>query len=126
MDEQHWSWGGIQLIWVVLGILGAAMGIGSMPPMSTKQCWVALGSGVFFASYGPQWASYAFVHWIPAWLNPAHDPMPSFMTGSVAFFCGVGGLFLIPGVIAFWKNPREFVRDVWGAITTSRSKEGGP
>lgn len=118
MDDQHWSWEGIQLIWVVLGIFGAAMGIGAMPPMTKKQCWTALGSGVFFASYGPQWMNYGFIHWVPAWINAGHDPMPSFMLGSVAFVCGVGGLFLIPGILAFWRDPKGTVLDIWRAVTT--------
>lgn len=120
MDEQRLSWGGIQLIWVVLGILGALLGIGSMPPMSNRQCWVALGSALVFSSYGPQWAAFIFAHWLPEWMNPAHAPMPSFMLGSVAFVCGVGGLFLVPGIITVWKDPRGALRDLIEYLTRPR------
>lgn len=120
MADQRWSWEGIQLIWVVLGIFGAALGIGSMPPMSARQCWTALGSGIVFAGLGPQWADHTYIHWLPTWVNPTHTPMPDFMLGSIAFICGVGGLFLIPLIIAFWRDPRGFFVSAIQLITTSR------
>jgi hypothetical protein len=111
MAETNLSWEGIQLVWVIMGVIGAALGIGAMPKMSNRECWVALGSGLVFSGYGPQWANHAYVHWA-GWVNPAHDPMPNFMLGSVAFVCGVGGLFLIPAILAFYRDPRGFISKV--------------
>jgi hypothetical protein len=124
MEHQRWSWEGIQLIWVVLGILGAALGIGSMPPMSKKQCWTALGSGCIFAGLGPQWLNHAYMYWFPTWINPAKTEMPGFMLGSFAFVCGVGGLFLIPAIVAFWKDPRGFLVSIVEFVTTARARKG--
>ena len=128
MNDQHLSWDGIQLIWVVLGILGAAVGINNMPPMSKRQCWSALCSGVIFAGYGPQWVDYAYVHWTPDWFNATHGDLPSFMLGSIAFVCGVGGLFLVPGIMTFWKDPRGTFLAFWRALVevrTGRRDDGG-
>lgn len=106
-DPDGLSWQGIELIWVVMGFIGAALGIGSMPPMSRRQMWVAFLSGLFFAAMAPQWADWGFQQW--AWANPMHEPMPRFMGNTLAFFFGVGGMFLVPGMIAFWRDP-------WGVI----------
>lgn len=117
MDRENTlSWEGVQLVWVVLGLFGAALGIGAMPPMTKKQCWTAMGSGLVFAGLGPQWVNYAYMFWTPAWLNSEHTALPSFMTGSTAFVCGVGGMFLVPGIIAFWRDPRAFVIALWEFI----------
>lgn len=124
-DETKLSWEGIQLVWVVLGLFGAALGVGTLPPMTTRQCWVALGSGLVFAAYGPLWVNHAFQHWVPAWANPTQAAVPSFMLGSAAFICGVGGMFLVPAILSFWRDPRAFAVRAWEFIKLARGKQGG-
>lgn len=101
-----WSWEGIELIWVVLGFLGAALGVSRMPPMNKWQLMSSLVSGIVLASQAPQWAAFFYLKWTGA-------AIPAFMNNTVAFFFGIGGMFIVPGVIVFWQ---EFGKDPWGAI----------
>jgi hypothetical protein len=119
MADDRLSWEGIQLVWIVLGLFGAALGIGSLPEMSKKQCWVALGSGLVFSAYGPMWIAWGVNHWVTA------EPMPPFMLSSTAFICGVGGMFLVPTIISFWQDPRAFLVHAWGVIRGVKNLKGG-
>lgn len=105
------QWEGIQLIWVVMGIFGAAIGLGSLPRMTRKQLWTAVASGIVFSAMAPQWANHAYVHWLPTWVNASGAPLPSFMSGTIAFVFGIGGMFIVPGIIVFWQG---FSTDPWG------------
>lgn len=107
------SWEGIELIWVVLGLLGAFLGISRMPPMTKGQIISAYISGIFFSTQAPLWLDWAYVRWTPLWMNPEHAHLPAFMNNGFAFFFGIGGLFIVPGFIVFWQ---AFGKDPWSAV----------
>lgn len=95
------SWEGIQLVWVILGFIGAALGIGSMPTMTRKQLITAMLSGLVAAALAPQWAAHLYGRWF------GPEPIPPFMNNTIAFFFGIGGMFIVPGAIVFWQNFRN-------------------
>jgi hypothetical protein len=106
--NDKWSWEGIQLIWVVFGLVGAALGIASMPKMSNRQLWVALVAGVVCASLGPG----LLVELLSWWRERPAVPLPTAVGNGLAFFLGIGGMFIVPGAIRFWQvvqdNPLGF------------------
>lgn len=102
--QEKIQWEGIELIWVVLGIFGAAIGLGSMPKMNRPQLWTAVASGIVCSAMAPQWANYLASKWLAMTL-------PSFMAGTIAFVFGIGGMFIVPGIIVFWQG---FQNDPWG------------
>ncbi len=96
----RFTWEGIQLIWVILGFIGAALGISSMPPMSKRQLVAALAAGVVCAALIPQVSAELL-----AWLRSTPTvPLPSGVNNVLAFFFGIGGMFIIPGAIVFWRS----------------------
>ncbi len=118
------QWEGIQLIWVVLGIFGAAIGLGSLPQMNRPQLWTAVSSGIVCSAMAPQWANHAYVYWLPTWINSSGDTLPSFMSGTIAFVFGIGGMFIVPGIIVFWQgfqdNPWGWFSKIMDAINRMR------
>lgn len=101
MSDDKLTWEGIDLIWVILGFLGAALGLSRMPPMNKWQLFTALISGVVFAAFAPQillliWAA------------------PPVIRNITAFVFGIGGMFIVPGIIVFWQ---AFATDPWGWFT---------
>lgn len=97
------SWEGIQLIWVVLGLVGAALGIGSMPRMTKQQLWFALGSGVACAALAPG-AIPEFIAW---WRVAPVVPLPGMIANVLAFVFGIGGMFVVPTLIKIFKAVQE-------------------
>lgn len=100
------SWEGIELMWVVLGLIGASLGISRMPTMTKRDLSFSLLSGVVCAAFAPQWAAHFYHVYMGA-------EIPVFMNNTVAFIFGIGGMFLVPGVIVFWQ---AFSKDPWGAV----------
>lgn len=117
-SESRFTWEGIHVIWIILGLIGAALGVGSMPEMTRKQLWTSLGSGLACAIVIP-WVLPDAIAW---WRNvPAH-PLPVPVTGAIAFFLGIGGMFIVPGFIVFWasvkRNPFGFLDWIRGRNPT--------
>lgn len=97
------TWEGIDLIWVVLGFVGAALGIAYMPKMEKSQLTAALLAGIMCAALGTPLADAAYISMAPQWMNVDHGHLPKIINNAMAFFLGIGGMFIIPGVIVFWR-----------------------
>lgn len=100
MDEKRMTWEGINLLWIVLGFIGAALGVSYMPPMNKKQLAGAMLSGLVCAALAPQWAGHYYAKIIG-------EPTPAFMNNTVAFLFGIGGMFIVPAVLVFWTGFRD-------------------
>lgn len=114
-------WEGIKLIWVVMGFIGAALGVSTLPPMGPKQLFFAATSGIVCAAFAPQWAGFMYLRWMG-------DPIPAFMNNTIAFIFGIGGMFIVPGLITLW---RGFKDNPWGWVQKiaelfGYSKKGPP
>lgn len=88
--------GGISLLTLIFGFIGACLGISYMPPMSRKEQLFALLAGLSCSALAP-----ALLGW---WL--ARDvPVP--VASAIGFVFGILGMFLVPGVIIFGQSFRS-------------------
>lgn len=110
------SWEGINLVWLIMGLVGACLGVSYMPPMSKKQLAGAMASGVVFAALAPQWAGHYYLKWMG-------EPIAHFMNNTVAFVFGIGGMFIVPCIIVFWTDFRD---NPWGFIEWIRGRARAP
>jgi hypothetical protein len=98
--SEKFSWEGIQLLWIILGLLGAALGIGAMPQMTRKQLWTALGAGAVCAMLAPG-AIPELLGW---WRNTPAVALPGAVGNLVAFVFGIGGIYFVAGIVAVFKK----------------------
>lgn len=105
------SWQGFELLTAVLGFIGAALGISYSPPMTKKEMFAALLAGVVCAVLGPQLAMQIYT-------------LPPIVNNALAFIFGIGGMFIVPGLLAIW---RGFASDPWAWLDKLRgtTKAGG-
>lgn len=91
---------------VVLGFIGAVLGVSYMPPMSSKQLFAALVAGVVCGALLPSAIAALFL-FVINWT------VPTVVDRILALFTGLGGMFIVPGAIVFWqsvaKNPMTAV-----------------
>lgn len=97
---------GVKVVALVFGFIGAALGISYTPQITKKAAVAALASGIVCGGLGPSLLAWAFNWHLPATADNA-----------LAFVCGVGGMFIIPGLIAAWQG---FAHDPWGFIDRLR------
>ena len=104
MDKFQWE--GISLISVVLGFVGACLGISYVPPMTAKQLAAALVSGIICGALLPS-AVAAGLLGVMSWT------VPTVMDRILALFFGIGGMFIVPGSIVFWQSASKNPMLVW-------------
>lgn len=97
-------WNGFELITAVLGFIGAALGISYSPPMTKKEMFAALLAGVVCAVLGPSLLMQLYT-------------LPPIVNNALAFIFGIGGMFIVPGLLALW---RSFATDPWKFIDRFR------
>lgn len=96
---------GIQLVSLVLGAAGAVLGISYTPKMTKREMFAAMIAGLACAALFPQLAAHYFA-------------LPAVLNNVLAFIFGIGGMFIVPGVLALW---RGFANDPWAFIDRLRS-----
>jgi len=104
---------GVKVVSLVFGAIGAALGIAYSPQMTRREMFAALLAGLVCASIMPQ----VLLHYLA---------LPGWASNAAAFIFGVGGMFLVPGLIALW---RGFAANPWGLLDWIRgggSKGGQP
>ncbi|MFN8696303.1 MAG: hypothetical protein ACK5XE_08310 [Burkholderiales bacterium] len=101
---KDFNWHGFELITAVLGFIGAALGISYSPPMTKKEMFAALLAGVVCAVLGPQLVAQIY-------------QLPSIVNNALAFTFGIGGMFIVPGLLTMW---REFGVNPFGFIDRLR------
>jgi len=114
--------GGITLFMLVFGVLGAMLGVAYSPQLSGRQMVAALLAGLACAMIFPQLLGAVGEEfgWKLLTLAPVKNGM--------AFLFGIGGMVIVPGLIAAW---HDFWRDPGGTIQRIRGwfrgtpKEGG-
>lgn len=87
---------GIKFVSLAMGFVGAALGISFTPPMSRKMAFGALLSGLVFGAFGPELLAFAF-----------KTTFPPTVSNGIAVIFGVGGMFIVPGVVAFWQGFKD-------------------
>jgi hypothetical protein len=101
------GWAGFELIAGVLGFIGAALGISYSPPMTKREMFAALLAGLVCGVLGPQLIAHVYA-------------MPPIVNNALAFIFGLGGMFIVPGLLAMW---RGFAVDPWSFIDRIRGKK---
>ena len=104
---KDFNWQDFELITAVLGFIGAALGISYSPPMSKKEMFAALLGGVVCAVLGPQLVMQIYT-------------LPPIVNNALAFIFGIGGMFIVPGLLSFW---RGFAVDPWGWLDKLRGQK---
>lgn len=102
---------GIKLAWLVFGAVGALLGISYTPAMTSRQMIAALLAGISCASLAPQGV-------LAVWPS-----LPPFAQGAIAFAFGIGGMYIVPGLLALW---RAFAENPWSAIDRMRGNRPQP
>lgn len=101
----------LDLVAIVLGFVGALLGVSYSEPMTKKQLLAALGSGSIVAALAPPLVTL-LIHLQWPTVN-----LPVAINNVMAFVFGIGGMFIIPGVLSFWKT---FSANPWGFIDRIR------
>lgn len=103
---------GVKLVLLVFSIIGAALGIGYSPRMTPLQALTALLAGAACGVLAPDLiASISGTE-----LSPAIEKL-------LAFVFGIGGMFIIPGIIAIWTG---FKNDPWAWLDKLRGLRDKP
>ena len=97
---------GFSVVSMVLGLIGAALGVSYSPPLTRREVFAALLAGVACAALVPQ-------------ALQAMWQLPPVVNNVAAFFVGIGGMFIVPGIIAIW---RSFAADPWSVIDRVRGR----
>lgn len=95
---------GFDLLTIVFGGIGALLGITYSPPMTKKEMVAALIAGFACAALGPE-------------LVAQFITLPAKVNNALGFLFGLGGMFIVPGLLALW---RGFAVDPWGFIDRIR------
>ena len=103
---------GVKLVLLVFAIIGAALGIGYSPKMTPWQACIALLAGAVCGVLGPDLIAWGHGKDLP----PAIEKL-------AAFVFGIGGMFIIPGLIALWQG---FRNDPWAWLDKLRGLKNTP
>lgn len=101
---------GIKVVSLVFAFIGAALGISYTPEMTKRTAFAALIAGVVCGALGPELIAWGFSWKLPILIN-----------NIFALICGVGGMFIIPGLLTLW---RGFAADPWAFFDRFRGAAG--
>lgn len=104
------SWAGIELAAIVFALVGAALGVSYSPEMTKRQMAAAVLAGLACGALLPELVASVY-------------HMPAIAKNGLAFIFGIGGMFIVPGVIAIW---RGFANDPWAFFDRLRGKSTAP
>lgn len=95
---------GLSLATLFFAVLGGGLGVAYSPPMTRGQVLAALGSAILCGGLGPEVVQ---VFW----------PLPPILKNVLAAIFGIGGMFIVPGLIVAW---RGFSTDPWAFVDRLR------
>lgn len=108
------SYFGVKLVSFVFGVVGTLLGIANAPTLTRRESWAALLSG---CTVGPM-AAEVFIWACQRW--GGFTP-PMIVYGVVAVIFGIGGMFIVPGILNLWRSfrddPRAFIANAVALIT---------
>ena len=95
---------GVKVSALIFGAIGAALGIAYTPQMTRREMFAALLAGLVCAAILPE-------------LVQQYVTLAPVIANGVAFIFGIGGMFLVPGILAMWRGFRD---DPWSFIDRLR------
>lgn len=111
MNEGFETMTGVKVVSLVFAFIGAALGISYTPEITKRLAVAALIAGVTCGALGPEAVSYFW-----------GKPLPLVVNNALAVVFGVGGMFIVPGIIRVWQAFRD---DPFGWFDRFRGKGGG-
>ena len=112
MNDAFETFSGIKIVSLVFAFIGAALGISYTPELTPRTAFAAMIAGIIFGAVGPELLVWGFGWHLPIIVNNVF-----------ALLFGIGGMFIVPGVIVAWKG---FAVDPWGFVDRLRgSKKDG-
>ena len=106
MNDGFETLSGVKVVSLVFAFVGAALGISYTPNMTKRTAFAALVAGVVCGALGPELIAWGF-NW----------KLPIIINNVFALICGVGGMFIVPGLITAWQG---FAKDPWAFIDRLR------
>ncbi len=94
------QWQGITLVSFIFACVGAVLGItwDHVPPLTRQQACFAMLSGLVCGVTFPSGVELVVQHY---W----QLPVPTMLNNALAIVFGIGGMYIVPLVIGFWKDP---------------------
>lgn len=108
MNEGFEAMTGVKVVSLVFAFVGAALGISYTPEISKRSAMAALIAGVTCGALGPEAVAWGF-----------SKPLPLIANNALAVVFGIGGMFIVPGVIRLWTGFRD---DPFGWLDRWRGK----
>lgn len=96
MNEGFEALTGVKVVSLVFAFIGAALGIGYTPEITKRMAVAALIAGVTCGALGPEAVAYFY-----------GKPIPLIVNNALAVVFGIGGMFIVPGLIRFWQDFRD-------------------
>lgn len=98
---------GVKVVTLVCAFIGAALGISYTPQVTPRLAIGALVAGIVCGGFGPGLIEWGF-----------GLELPLVISQMVAVVFGIGGIFIIPGIITGWQ---ELIRDPVGFVGKLRN-----
>lgn len=91
---------GVTFASMIIGFIGAVLGISYVPEMSKKQMFAALLAGLCCAAFMTPVAA----HWYSLYFGPT---VPQFLENGIAFLLGISGMYIVPGFLSLSRSFRD-------------------
>lgn len=106
---------GVKVVSAVFALIGAGLGITYSPPLTKKLALGALLAGLVCGALGPEFAAWALAKSLGI-----ATPLPLLANNALAVIFGIGGMFIVPGLVKFWQ---AFGADPFGWLDRMRGKK---
>lgn len=110
MQTAFEAFAGVKIVSLVFACIGAALGITYTKEMTKRTALAAMLAGICSGGLGPE-----FISWSLA------IPLPAVVNNVLALVCGIGGMFIVPGILKIWQG---FSDDPWQFFDRFRSAFG--
>lgn len=110
-DGSFETFTGVKLVALVCGFVGGALGVIYTPQITPRMAVGACIAAVVCGGFAPAALEWGF-----------NTRFPTVVTGIIGVVFGVGGMFIVPGLITAWKefsaDPAAFIKK-WREIFAS-------
>jgi hypothetical protein len=107
---------GVKVVSMVFALIGAALGLTYTPTMTKKLAIGAILSGLIFGALGPEAVAY-----LAGKTLGIAPPLPVIVNNGLAVVFGIGGMFIVPGVVKLWSG---FAENPWAWVDRLRGQGG--
>lgn len=109
-DLENAQWAGIKIVYLIFGFFGSALGLTFTPVLTKRLAVSAILAGLFCGAFGPELVTFLY-----------DKPIPKLLTNFMAAIFGMGGMFIVPGILKVWEVFRD---DPFGWLDRVRNLRG--